>query len=97
MTDTDGNGSVRITNADIYREVRALSTAVTGLGQTMNDVVRPKLDRHDVQIDALKESKADKTETAKLDGAISSVRVQTYAIVSGVIAALVMLKTIGVI
>lgn len=65
--------------------------------QSVRDNVTPTLATHSAEIRSLRDNKADRTETAKLDGAIASVRVQTYSIGAGVIAGLIALRTLGVI
>ena len=89
--------SVRVTNQRIYDLVLELRDDVRSVRQAQKDNVIPQLSRHRAQIESLKENKADRTETTKLEAAVASVRTQTYAVVGGVIAGLVALRTLGVI
>lgn len=96
MTD-DANGSVRITNAAIFEELRSVHAEVRGVKQSVDETLKPGLADARADIRSLREHKADKTETTALRGEISSVRVQAYAISGGVLAGLVALRTLGVI
>lgn len=96
MTETNGH-NVRITNADIYKELRDQGKLLARVEQTVGEVLKPGLDAAQADIRSLKEYKADRTETARLGGAIDSVRVQAYSIGAGVIGGLIALRTLGVI
>jgi hypothetical protein len=90
-------GAVRITNADIFRAVTEQGRKIDRLELRFQDVVKPGLESSRADIRHLRETKADKIETATLNGQIISVRNQTYAIASGLLAGLVALRTLGVI
>jgi hypothetical protein len=94
---TDINGHVRISNAQIFEAVTAQGRKLDRLESKFTDVVKPGLDTHGAQIDALREMKANKTETAEIKGDLKSVRNQLYAMASGTVGALIALRTLGVI
>lgn len=96
MTDHDAGG-VRITNQRIYDLLVETKALASSLKQSVDETLKPSIATNTAAIQSLKENKADKAETAALRGSIDSVRIQTYAIGSGVLAGLIALRTLGVI
>lgn len=96
MSEHDSSG-VRITNAQIFEELRKTRTDVAAVQQSVDEVLKPGLADLRADVRNLDRSKADKTETAKLEVEINSVRVQAYSIGGGVLAGLIALRTLGVI
>lgn len=90
-------GTVRITNQRIYDLVLETRDEVRSVRQSVRDSVNPSLTAAKADIENLKTGKADKTETTEIRGNVKSLQVQTYAVVSGVIGGLVLLKNMGII
>lgn len=83
MTEHHPEGGVRVTNAEIYRLLLEANGRVSSVQQTMEQVVMPSLRSHSEAIDR----KADKATVAEQGAELSRVRMQVYAITSGLVAA----------
>lgn len=97
MPDHEATNGVRVTTAQIYNLLQETNGRVTSVQQTVTEVLKPKLDRHDAFIDALRENKADRKELAETDGRLATVEMRVYAILAGLIAALGGLKLTGIV
>lgn len=91
-----GNG-VRITNADIYRLVSDTRERVQLLDQTVRDVLRPGLESAIARLDAMDKIKADKETLAEAKTRIATIEMRVYAIMSGLVAAGIGGRALGVI
>lgn len=96
MTEDAHSGGVRITNKDIYDLLLGVNTRVGSVEQTIRDLVRPSLDRHDERIHALEREKADMAALVKTDGRLEKVEMRVYAILSGLLAAIGAAKGLGI-
>lgn len=94
---SEHDSSVRVTNQRIYDLLLDTRDEVRAARQQIKEQILPDIATNKADIRALRDGKADKAETAVLAGNINSVRVQAYAIGSGVLAGLIMLRTLGVI
>jgi hypothetical protein len=92
-----GPDVVRVTNQRIYDLLLDTRDEVRAARQQIKEQIIPDIATNKADIRSLRDLKADRTETTKLAGTIDSVRVQAYAIGSGVLAGLIMLRTLGVI
>ena len=90
------NGSVRVSNADIYRLLLDTDKKVDSVKQTVEDVLRPRLDSVAKKAAELAKEKADKQALDRAEARLEKVEVRLYAIVSGLIAAIVGAKGIGI-
>lgn len=97
MTEHHETGSVRITNVQIFDELRLTRSDVASLKQSVDESLKPGLSEVRADVRNLTENKAEKADIAKLEGAINSVRVQAWGIGTGVVAGLLALRTLGVI
>lgn len=86
---------VRITNAQIFEELRLTRTDVASVKQSVEETVKPQLGELRSDVKSLQTNKADKAETAEMRGSINSVRIQAYAIGGGVLSGLVILNALG--
>lgn len=91
------SGVVRVTNADIYRELLDQGRKIDRVDQTVRDVLKPGLETAKADIGSLKEHKADKVDVTATNGRVAQLEMRVYAIMSGLVAALIGLKQIGVI
>lgn len=81
--ETEANG-VRVSNARIYELLLETREAVRNVSQTVAESVAPRLTAHDEQL----RHKADSVAVAKLSDRIDRLELRIYAIMSGLIAAL---------
>lgn len=95
MTDNDGN-AVRVTNADIYRELLAQGRKLDRVASKVEDVLKPGLDGALASIEGLKNLKADKEAMAMTNGRVAQIEMRLYAIVAGLIAAIMGARGLGV-
>lgn len=96
LNESEHNTAVRITNADIYRLVSDTRERVQSLDQTVRDVLKPGLDSALSRLDAIDKAKADKELVVEARGRISTLEMRMYAIVSGLVAALLGGKATGI-
>lgn len=87
---------VRVTNAQIFEELRHTRSEVASVKQSVEETIKPNLSEVRADVRNLKESKADKAELVALEGTVSSVRVQAWAIGTGVLSGMVILRTLGI-
>lgn len=87
---------VRITNVQIFEELRRTRSDVASVKQSVEETVKPQLGEVRSDVRSLQANKADKTDVVKLEGTISSVRLQAWAIGTGVLTGLVVLRTLGI-
>lgn len=92
-----GTNGVRVTNLDIYRELRDLGAIARSVKQSVDETLKPGLETARVDIAKLREYKADKAVVDKVDGEVDKLKLQVYALLAGVIAAVLGANQIGII
>ena len=91
--ETNSGNGVRITNREIYDLLVRVDSRVGRVEQNLEKVVEPTLTRHD---EALKH-KAEKTDVAAVSGRTEKLEMRVYAVLAGLIAAVLGLNGMGVI
>jgi hypothetical protein len=97
MTTDDTNGSVRITNADIYRLVSDMRDKLNLLDQSVRDSIKPKLETALTRLDAIDKSKADKDSVTELRGRLATVEMRIFGVLAGLVAAAIAGRNVGII
>jgi hypothetical protein len=97
MTADDTNGSVRITNADIYRLVSDMRDKLNLLDQSVRDSIKPKLETALTRLDAIDKSKADKDSVTELRGRLATVEMRIFGVLAGLVAAAIAGRNVGII
>ena len=83
---------VRVTNAEIYRLLLEANGRVSSVQQTMEQVVLPTLTNHAAALDR----KAEKDALSATDGRVQAIQMRVYAITSGLVAAVLGAKGLGI-
>ena len=95
--DSGGNGSVRITNSQIFTELRQMRDEVRGLKQSMDETLKPQIGELRSDVRSLGTLKADRVEVEKISGRTEKLEMRVYAVLAGLIAAIAGLNGIGII
>jgi len=95
MPEPEHPNGVRITNREIFDELTGISRQVASVKQTVERVLEPGLQTALTRIESLDKNKADKEIVVKTDGRVERIEMRMYAIMSGLIAALLGAKGLG--
>lgn len=94
MTDHE-NGSVRINNVDIYRELTAQGKLLARVAQTIDETLKPGMSTLTVRLENVERNKADKEGLVATNGRVEKLELRVYAIMAGLLAALGIGKGVG--
>lgn len=92
MSDEPGTNGARISNLEIFNEVRKVGAAQASTDQTVQREVLPALRRVEEKL----EMKADKTALAETIKQVSANRRETYAVIGGFLSTLAAAKGLGI-
>jgi hypothetical protein len=87
---------VRVTNAEIYQLLLETNRRVGSVEQTMRETLKPGLDDARARITSLETNKADREIVVKTEGRLEKVEMRVYALLAGLIAALLGAKQLGI-
>lgn len=97
MSEQESNANgVRVTNAEIYRLLLDTNARVASVDQTVRDVLKPGLESALEKARRLDQEKADAADLAKAQTRLERIELRMYAIVSGLVAAVVGGKGLGI-
>ena len=91
-----GESGVRVTNADIYKLLLDTNARAASVEQTIRETLKPGLEDVCARIKNLEEHKADKATVEKNVGRVAALEMRVYAIMSGLIAAVMGAKGLGI-
>lgn len=92
--ESNANG-VRVTNAEIYRLLLDTNARIAAVDQTVREVLKPGLDEAKMLAERLAAEKASASDLARAQTRLERIELRMYAIVSGLVAAVVGGKGLG--
>ena len=95
MPDDHQVNGVRVTTYDIYQMVSKTDRNVVSVKQTIEEVIRPAIQRHETRLNEMDREKADRDLVDEVRSRTATLELRTYAIIGGLIAALFGAKGLG--
>lgn len=92
MNDEPGTNGARVSNLEIFNEVRKVAAAQASTDQKVERELLPALRRLELMLDA----KASKESLAEVVGNVKANRRETYAVIAGFLTTLGMLRGLGI-